>query len=150
MVLLAVQWIGPGLFDRPPGIKSPLSSKAKHGGQRLGSTTHFYCARRCASGIDPEKDVTIPQLGTGTEAVSAMKRRIAMAALTTRYALPLLQRGWPMFVELSTTDLVYPRRVWRAAARSPKRSQKWSMIFCAPTGRRPVIKRTQHSLKDLC
>jgi ABC-type nitrate/sulfonate/bicarbonate transport system substrate-binding protein len=34
--------------------------------------------------------------------------RIAMAALTIRYALPLLQRGWPMFVDLSTTDLVYP------------------------------------------
>ena len=31
-----------------------------------------------------------------------------MAALTIRYALPLLQRGWPMFVDLSTTDLIYP------------------------------------------
>jgi len=31
-----------------------------------------------------------------------------MAALTNRYAIPLLQRGWPVFVDLSTTDLVYP------------------------------------------
>jgi ABC-type nitrate/sulfonate/bicarbonate transport system substrate-binding protein len=60
-------------------------------------------------GLDPEKDVTILQLGTGTEAVSALEGgRISMAALTNRYAIPLLQRGWPMFVDLSTTDLVYP------------------------------------------
>ena len=53
--------------------------------------------------------MTILQLGTGTEAVSAMESgRISMAALTNRYAIPLLQRGWPMFVDLSTTDLIYP------------------------------------------
>lgn len=34
--------------------------------------------------------------------------RIAAAALTTRYALPYLDRGWPMLVDLSTTDMVYP------------------------------------------
>ena len=34
--------------------------------------------------------------------------RISMAPLTNRYAIPLLQRGWPVFVDLSTTDLVYP------------------------------------------
>ena len=33
---------------------------------------------------------------------------IAAAALTTRYAIPFLQRGWPVLVDLSTTDLVYP------------------------------------------
>jgi ABC-type nitrate/sulfonate/bicarbonate transport system substrate-binding protein len=41
--------------------------------------------------------------------VSALEGgRISVAALTNRYAIPLLQRGWPMFVDLSTTDLVYP------------------------------------------
>jgi ABC-type nitrate/sulfonate/bicarbonate transport system substrate-binding protein len=34
--------------------------------------------------------------------------RIAAAALTTRYAIPFLQRGWPVLVDLSKTDLVYP------------------------------------------
>jgi ABC-type nitrate/sulfonate/bicarbonate transport system substrate-binding protein len=34
--------------------------------------------------------------------------RIAAAALTTRYAIPFLQRGWPVLVDLSNTDLVYP------------------------------------------
>ncbi len=77
---------------------------------RLGSTTHFYLRAALRQvGLDPEKDVTILQLGTGTEAVSAMEGgRISMAALTNRYAIPLLQRGWPMFVDLSTTDLIYP------------------------------------------
>ncbi len=77
---------------------------------RLGSTTHFYLRAAARHvGLDPEKDLTILQLGTGTETVSAMENgRIAMAAMTHRYALPLLQRGWPLLVDLSTTDLVYP------------------------------------------
>jgi ABC-type nitrate/sulfonate/bicarbonate transport system substrate-binding protein len=51
----------------------------------------------------------ILQLGTGSETVSAMESgRVAAAALTNRYAIPLLQRGWPMLVDLSTTDMVYP------------------------------------------
>jgi len=49
------------------------------------------------------------QLGAGPEMVAALDvGRIAAAALTTRYALPFLQRGWPVLVDLSTTDLVYP------------------------------------------
>jgi NitT/TauT family transport system substrate-binding protein len=94
-----------------PEIKSPAELKGKATAvTRLGSTTHFYLRAALRQvGIDPEKEVTILQLGTGTESVSAMENgRIAMAALTIRYALPLLQRGWPMFVDLSTTDLVYP------------------------------------------
>ena len=35
---------------------------------------------------------------------------IAAAALTTRYAMPFLQKGWPVLVDLSNTDLVYPSR----------------------------------------
>jgi len=94
-----------------PEIKSPAELKGKATAvTRLGSTTHFYLRAALRQvGLDPEKDVTILQLGTGTETVSAMEGgRISMAALTNRYAIPLLQRGWPMFVDLSTTDLVYP------------------------------------------
>src|SRR6266496_1356586 len=94
-----------------PEIKSPAELKGKATAvTRLGSTTHFYLRAALRQvGLDPEKDVTILQLGTGTEAVSAMEGgRISMAALTNRYAIPLLQRGWPMFVDLSTTDLIYP------------------------------------------
>jgi len=94
-----------------PEIKSPAELKGKATAvTRLGSTTHFYLRAALRQvGLDPEKDVTILQLGTGTEAVSAMESgRISMAALTNRYAIPLLQRGWPMFVDLSTTDLIYP------------------------------------------
>ena len=94
-----------------PEIKSPAELKGKATAvTRLGSTTHFYLRAALRQvGLDPEKDVTILQLGTGTEAVSAMENgRISMAALTNRYAIPLLQRGWPMFVDLSTTDLIYP------------------------------------------
>jgi ABC-type nitrate/sulfonate/bicarbonate transport system substrate-binding protein len=94
-----------------PEIKSPAELKGKATAvTRLGSTTHFYLRAALRHvGLDPEKDVVILQLGTGTEAVSAMESgRIAVAALTNRYAIPLLQRGWPMFVDLSTTELVYP------------------------------------------
>jgi len=51
----------------------------------------------------------ILQLGAGPEIVAALDAgRIAAAALTTRYAIPFLQRGWPVLVDLSTTDFVYP------------------------------------------
>ena len=94
-----------------PEIKSAAELKGKATAvTRLGGTTHFYLRVALRHvGIDPEKDVTILQLGTGTEAVSAMESGwIAMAALTNRYAIPLMQRGWPVFVDLSTTDFVYP------------------------------------------
>ena len=94
-----------------PEIKSAAALKGKSTAvTRLGSTTHFYlrAALRHVS-LDPEKDLTILQLGAGPEIVSALETgRIAAAALTTRYALPYLERGWPMLVDLSTTDLVYP------------------------------------------
>jgi ABC-type nitrate/sulfonate/bicarbonate transport system substrate-binding protein len=94
-----------------PDIKSPAELKGKATAvTRLGSTTHFYLRAALRQvGIDPEKEVTILQLGTGTEAVSAMEAgRISMAALTNRYAIPLIQKGWPVFVDLSSTDLIYP------------------------------------------
>ena len=94
-----------------PEIKSAAELKGKATAvTRLGGTTHFYLRAALRQvGIDPEKDVTILQLGSGTEAVSAMESgRITMAALTNRYAIPLMQRGWPVFVDLSSTDFTYP------------------------------------------
>ena len=94
-----------------PEIKSAAELKGKATAvTRLGGTTHFYLRTALRQvGIDPEKDVTILQLGSGTEAVSAMESgRITMAALTNRYAIPLLQKGWPVFVDLSSTEFIYP------------------------------------------
>jgi NitT/TauT family transport system substrate-binding protein len=94
-----------------PEIKSTAELKGKATAvTRLGSTTHFYLQAALRQvGLDPEKDLTILQLGTGTETSAALENgRIAVAALTIRYALPFLQRNWPMLVDLSTTDLAYP------------------------------------------
>lgn len=77
---------------------------------RYGSTTHFYLRAALKHvGLNPDKDMTILQLGAGPEMVIALDRgAIAAAALTTRYAIPFLERGWPVLVDLSRTDLVYP------------------------------------------
>lgn len=94
-----------------PEVKSPADLKGKATAvTRLGSTTHFYLRAALRQvGLDPERDMTILQLGTGSETVSAMEGgRLAAAALTNRYAIPLIQRGWPVLVDLSKTDLVYP------------------------------------------
>ncbi len=101
----------PVYFITRPEIKSAAALKGKSTAvTRLGSTTHFYLRAAARHvGLDPEKDLTILQLGTGTETVAALENgRIAAAAITHRYALPFLQRGWPLLVDLSTTDLVYP------------------------------------------
>jgi NitT/TauT family transport system substrate-binding protein len=94
-----------------PEIKSPGELKGKATAvTRLGSTTHFYLrAALRAAGLDPEKDLTILQLGTSGESATALESgRIAAAALSIRHAIPFLQRGWPVWVDLSTTDMVYP------------------------------------------
>ncbi len=101
----------PVYFITRPEIKSAAELKGKATAvTRLGSTTHFYMrAAARAVGLDPEKDMTILQLGTGSETVTALENgRIAAAAITLRYALPFLERGWPLLIDLSTTDLVYP------------------------------------------
>ena len=101
----------PVYFITRPEIKSAAELKGKATAvTRLGSTTHFYLRAAARHvGLDPEKDLTILQLGTGTETVAALENgRISAAAITHRYALPFLQRGWPLLVDLSTTDLVYP------------------------------------------
>jgi len=94
-----------------PEIKSAQDLKGQASAvTRYGSTTHFYLRAALKHvGLNPDKDMTILQLGAGPEMVVALDRgAIAAAALTTRYAIPFLQRGWPVLVDLSTTDLVYP------------------------------------------
>ncbi|MBM4260451.1 MAG: ABC transporter substrate-binding protein [Deltaproteobacteria bacterium] len=94
-----------------PEIKSVAELKGQGTAvTRYGSTTHFYLRAALRHvGLNPDKDMIILQLGAGPEMVAALDAgRIAAAALTTRYALPFLQRGWPVLVDLSSTDLVYP------------------------------------------
>ena len=94
-----------------PEIKSAAELKGQASAvTRYGSSTHFYLrAALKYVGLNPDKDMTVLQLGAGPEMVAALETgRIAAAALTTRYAAPFLQRGWPVLVDLSTTDLVYP------------------------------------------
>jgi NitT/TauT family transport system substrate-binding protein len=94
-----------------PEIKSAQDLKGLASAvTRYGSTTHFYLRAALKHvGLNPDKDMTILQLGAGPEMVIALDRgAIAAAALTTRYAIPFLQRGWPVLVDLSHTDLVYP------------------------------------------
>lgn len=101
----------PVYFITRPEIKSVAELKGKSTAvTRLGSTTHFYLRAAARHvGLDADKDMTILQLGTGSETVSALENgRIAAAAVTHRYALPFLQKGWPLLVDMSTTDLVYP------------------------------------------
>ena len=101
----------PVYFIARPEIRAVAELRGKSTAvTRLGSTTHFYLRAAARHvGLDPEKDLTILQLGTGSETAAALDNgRIAAAAITHRYALPFLQRGWPVLVDLSTTDLVYP------------------------------------------
>ncbi len=94
-----------------PEIKSAQDLKGQASAvTRYGSTTHFYLRAALKQvGLNPEKDMTILQMGAGPEIVLALDRGvIAAAALTTRYAMPFLQRGWPVLIDLSNTDLIYP------------------------------------------
>jgi len=94
-----------------PEIKTAADLKGQASGvTRYGSSTHFYLRSALKHvGLDPERDLIVMQLGAGPEMVAALEtNRIQAAALTTRYAIPFLQRGWPVLVDLSKTDLVYP------------------------------------------
>jgi NitT/TauT family transport system substrate-binding protein len=94
-----------------PEIKSAAELKGHASAvTRYGSTTHFYLRTALRQvGLNPDRDMTILQLGAGPEMVAALEAgRIAAAALTARYAIPFLQRNWPVLVDLSSTDLVYP------------------------------------------
>ncbi len=94
-----------------PEIKSAAELKGKSSAvTRLGSSTHFYLRAALRNvGLDSEKDITILQLGAGPEMATALESgRIAVAALNVRYAIPFLRRNWPVLVELTKTDLIYP------------------------------------------
>jgi ABC-type nitrate/sulfonate/bicarbonate transport system substrate-binding protein len=94
-----------------PEIKSAAELKGHASAvTRYGSTTHFYLRTALRHvGLNPDRDMTILQLGAGPEMVAALEAgRIAAAALTARYAIPFIQRNWPVLVDLSSTDLVYP------------------------------------------
>jgi ABC-type nitrate/sulfonate/bicarbonate transport system substrate-binding protein len=94
-----------------PDIKTLEQHKGKSTAvTRLGSSIHFYLrAALKYLGMDADKDMTILQLGGGPEIAAALESgRIAAGILTIRYALPFLQRGWPVLIDLSKTDLKYP------------------------------------------
>ena len=94
-----------------PEISSPALLKGKPAGvTRLGSSTHFFLrAALQRVGLDPEKDVTILQLGAGSDIAAAIENgTVAAFALPVSYALPFMQRGWPVLMDLTKTDLVYP------------------------------------------
>src|SRR5574342_143931 len=92
-----------------PAIKSAAELKGKTAAvTRLGSTTHFYLRSALRyGGLDPQKDVKVLQLGLDfSGALSA--GQIDAAALPFNLALPYLQKGWPVLLDLSKTDFVYP------------------------------------------
>ena len=94
-----------------PEIKSAAELKGKSSAvTRLGSSTHFYLRAALRNiGLDSEKDITILQLGAGPEMATALESgRISVAALNVRYAIPFLRRNWPVLVDLTKTDLIYP------------------------------------------
>ena len=94
-----------------PEIKSAQELKGQSTAvTRYGSTTHFHLrAALKYVGLNPDKDMTILQMGAGPEIALALERGvISAAALTTRYAMPFLQKGWPVLIDLSNTDMVYP------------------------------------------
>lgn len=98
-------------FIARPEIKNAASLKGKSSAvTRLGSTTHFYLRTALRHlGLDPEKDMTILQLGAGGEITAAMHSgRVAAAALPFRNTHPLIQMGWPVLVDLSTANFAYP------------------------------------------
>jgi NitT/TauT family transport system substrate-binding protein len=96
-------------FVARPGIKSAAELKGKTAAvTRFGSTTHFYLrATLRYAGLDPQKDMKVLQLGLDfSGALEA--GQIDAAALPFNLALPYLRKGWPVLLDLSKTDFVYP------------------------------------------
>lgn len=94
-----------------PEIRSPSELKGKAAGvTRLNSSIHFYLRSAARMvGVDSDKEMTLLQLGGSPEIVAALENgRISAAALTIRDALPYMQRNWPVLVDLTKSDLVYP------------------------------------------
>ncbi|HXK29361.1 MAG TPA: ABC transporter substrate-binding protein, partial [Candidatus Binatia bacterium] len=94
-----------------PEIKAPSELKGKAAGvTRLNSSIHFYLRSALRMvGIDSDKEMTLLQLGGSAEISAALDSgRIAAAALTIKDVLPFMQRNWPVFADLTKSDLVYP------------------------------------------
>ena len=112
LVLLACPTdIDPVYLIARPELKQPADLKGKTTAvTRLGSTTHFYLRAALKQiGIDADKEVRALQLGTSSDIVVALETgKIGFAALTLRSAIRFLDQGWPMFVDLTRTNLAYP------------------------------------------
>jgi NitT/TauT family transport system substrate-binding protein len=98
------------VFKRPE-IKNTADLKGKVSAvTRLGGTTHLYLRFGLKQfGLDADKDLTILQMGRSSDVAAALERgQIAVAALSYAYALPLLEKGWPVLIELSKAGFKYP------------------------------------------
>ncbi|HEY7319076.1 MAG TPA: NrtA/SsuA/CpmA family ABC transporter substrate-binding protein [Candidatus Binatia bacterium] len=98
------------VFKRPD-IKNMADLKGKSSAvTRLGGTTHLYLRVALKYfGLDADKDLTVLQMGRSTDVAAALERgQIAVAALPYAYALPLIEKGWPVLIELSKTGFKYP------------------------------------------
>lgn len=98
------------LFKRPE-IKNVADLKGKTSAvTRLGGTTHLYLRFGLKQfGLDADKDLTILQMGRSTDVAAALERgQIAVAAVSYAYALPLLEKGWPVLLELTKAGFKYP------------------------------------------
>ncbi len=94
-----------------PEIKSAADLKGKAAGvTRLNSSIHFYLRSALRMvGVDSDKEMTLLQLGGSAEITSALEAgRVSAVALTIKDVLPFMQRGWPVLVDLTKSDLVYP------------------------------------------
>jgi NitT/TauT family transport system substrate-binding protein len=94
-----------------PEIKNPADLKGKASAvTRLGGTTHLYLRVGLKRfGLDADKDLTILQMGRSSDVAAALERgQIAVAAVSYVYAQPLLEKGWPVLIELSKAGFKYP------------------------------------------
>ena len=112
LVLLACPMdLEPVYLIARPEIKSASELKGKAAGvTRLNSSIHFYLRAALKTlGVDSDREMTLLQLGGSPEIVAALEGgRISAAALTIRDVLPFMQRNWPVLVDLTKTDLIYP------------------------------------------
>ena len=98
------------VFKRPE-IKNTADLKGKSSAvTRLGGTTHLYLRVALKHfGLDADKDLTVLQMGQSRDVAAALERgQIAVASLPYAYALPLINKGWPVLLELSKIGFKYP------------------------------------------
>jgi NitT/TauT family transport system substrate-binding protein len=150
LVLLACPTdIDPVYLIARPELKQPADLKGKTTAvTRLGSTTHFYLRAALKQiGIDADKEVRALQLGTSSDIVVALETgKIGFAALTLRSAIRFLDQGWPLFVDLTRTNLAYPASCVtssRAYIRAePKATEDFLRAYVAAIN---LIRRDHHA-----